>query len=104
MVGPQLPWSKNQLRRLGKAIRDDQPIPPGCPTYDEVLDGYTDLCAYVTGEIQDMDWSSLLEERRPIVTSRPKTLDTLKEKLRKSPSFPLHTVHDYLRTQSTANT
>lgn len=81
-----------------------QPIPPGCPTYDEVLDGYTDLCAYVTGEIQDMDWSSLLEERRPIVTSRPKTLDTLKEKLRKSPSFPLHTVHDYLRTQSTANT
>lgn len=94
MAGPALPWSKNQLRRLGKAIRDDQPVPAGCPTYDEVLDGYTELCAYVTREIQAMDWSSLLGQRAPIVTSRPKTLDTLQDKLRKSPNFPLHVVHD----------
>lgn len=94
MVGPELPWSKNQLRRLGKAIRDGQPVPAECPSYGEVLEGYTRLCAFVAGELLDMDWSPLLERRTVTVSSRPKTLDTLREKLKKSPNFPLHTVHD----------
>lgn len=40
---PPCPWSKNQLRRLGKKIRDGLDAGNDSPTYDEVLAWYDEL-------------------------------------------------------------
>lgn len=89
------PWSGKQLRRLGEAIRDGLPDPVNGPAYEDVMVWYNDLAACVQQVIRDLDWLSLLEGRNPPnVTSRPKTIDTLREKLQRTPNAPLPGVQD----------
>lgn len=66
----------NQLRKLGKMIRDGLDTGSGSPSYDDVLAWYDELAAYVVGYLWNVDWSPLLGERRPQVISRVKTIDT----------------------------
>lgn len=93
-VPPPCPWSMNQLRRLGKLVREGLDIGSRSPSYDEVLAWYDELAAFVVGYLWDVDWSPLLDERRPQIISRVKTIDTLREKLLRAPSFPLPAIQD----------
>jgi ppGpp synthetase/RelA/SpoT-type nucleotidyltranferase len=91
---PPLPWSTNQLKKLGFCIRDDTPIPEALPPYDEVMVFYNELAADTQTKIAGLDWASLLGDRIPEVTSRPKTIDTLRQKLQRDRSTPLSSVQD----------
>lgn len=87
-------WSTNQLKKLGVCIRDDTPIPPSLPTYDEVMVFYNDLAADTQAKIESLDWGPLLGDRIPEVTSRPKTIDTLRQKLQRERTTQLPSVQD----------
>jgi len=89
-----LPWSTNQLKKLGFCIRDETQIPDSLPTYDDVMVFYNDLAADAQARIAALDWGPLLGERVPEVTSRPKTIDTLRQKLQRDRSTPLPSVQD----------
>lgn len=92
MDGP--PWSTSQLRKLGISIRDHLPVAPTLPTYDEVLLWYNDVALAVQREIAELDWFRLLGPRSFEVTSRAKTIDTLREKLQRDHSTPLQNIQD----------
>jgi len=88
-------WSGKQLRRLGEALRDGEPVPDSGPSYGDVMAYYDDLAAAVLHLIRELDWSSLLVDRPPPeITARAKTLTTLAEKLRRDPATPLPSVQD----------
>jgi ppGpp synthetase/RelA/SpoT-type nucleotidyltranferase len=89
-----LPWSMSALRNLGNCIRDELPLPESLPDYSEVMLWYTDLAAMVQQKIAGEDWSSILRGGSYEVTSRPKTIDTLREKLRRDRSTPLPRIQD----------
>ncbi|MFC5857506.1 hypothetical protein [Agromyces flavus] len=55
---------------------------------------YNDLAAEVQREIRALDWEPLLQERVPEVTSRPKTIDTLRQKLIRDHDRPMSGVQD----------
>lgn len=88
------PWTQNQLRRVGEGIRDGAPTGSGLPTYGEVMLWYNELAAAVQRRIKGLDWTSLLLDREFEVTSRPKTIDTLRQKLQRDHSRPLSRVQD----------
>lgn len=88
------PWSKNQLKKLSRHIRDDTDPPAGLPTYGEVMLWYNEVAAEVQGKIAALDWTPLLQDREFEVTSRSKTIDTLRQKLRRERSTPLPSVQD----------
>lgn len=88
------PWPTNQMKKLGVCIRDETPIPDTLPSYDDVMVFYNDLAADTQAKIANLDWSSLLGERIPEVTSRPKTIDTLRQKLQRDRATPLTSVQD----------
>lgn len=88
------PWSGNQLRRLGKCIRDGTPPPPSLPKYDDVMAFYNDLAVETQSRIELLDFKSLLGSRPYEVTSRSKTIDTLRQKLQRDTSTPLPSVQD----------
>lgn len=88
------PWSQNDLKRLGRSIRDGSPHPSDQPSYSDVLVWYNDLSAEVQRVIVEIDWSDLLGDRSVEVTSRAKTVDTLRQKLVRDPSTPLSSVQD----------
>jgi ppGpp synthetase/RelA/SpoT-type nucleotidyltranferase len=98
------PWSNNAVRRLGEALRDGVDPPTNCPSYADVLLWYADLAAEIEDQIESGSWSMIAAELsyatspRIIaelrVSSRPKTQDTLVEKLRRQPHLKLNTVQD----------
>lgn len=88
------PWSTNQLRRLSRHIRDETPAGDSHPSYSEVVAFYNDLAAAVQRKISDLNWPPLLLERPFEVTSRAKTIDTLRQKLQRDPGTPLPSVQD----------
>lgn len=91
----QPPWSKNALRQLGERVRDGSDGADHVPTYDEVLFWYGDLAATIQWQIRSIDWTAVLGENPLIeVTSRAKTIDTLREKLRRDTATPLSNVQD----------
>lgn len=88
------PWTTSQLRRLSHQIRDGTPLKPGDPTYDDVMLWYNDAAAEVQRAIAALDWEPLLLGRPFEVTSRPKTIDTLRDKLQRDRATPLQNVQD----------
>lgn len=92
----QLPWSLKSLRKLGVWICDhpDENPPSTLPTYDDVMVFYNELAAATQAEIEGWDWAPLLGDRVREVTSRPKTIDTLREKLKRDHATPLQSVQD----------
>ncbi|MFE3983413.1 hypothetical protein ACFXPR_02920 [Nocardia tengchongensis] len=89
------PWSNNQLKRLGKAIRDGQEQGFADLNYDDVLFWYNDLATAVRTQIASMSFFGLLgDDLVPRVSSRPKTIDTLRQKLLAHPSWQLPAIID----------
>ncbi|QPS34843.1 nucleotidyltransferase family protein [Brevibacterium casei] len=87
------PWSQNDLRALGKALRDGTTPPGRAPDYEEVLAWYLDFSGDVLEHLEGLDWSPLGLAAAP-GTSRPKTVGTLIEKLRRDRSTPLQNIGD----------
>lgn len=84
----------NQLRKLGKRIRDGEYREDSSPNYEEVLEWYDELAAFVMTYLWECDWSSLLGDRPPEIVSRVKTIDTLRDKLQREHRFPLPAIQD----------
>lgn len=90
----ELPWSNGQMRKLGKCIQSGDEPATNLPTYEEVMMHFNDVAVWVQGQIMSLDWESLLGGRNFEVTSRPKTIDTLKQKLDRDPTKPLQVIQD----------
>lgn len=88
------PWSGGQLKRLGKCIRDEVAVPADLPPYEEVMAFYNDVAVETQDRIQALDFESLLGSRPYEVTSRSKTIDTLRQKLQRDRATPLSSVQD----------
>lgn len=88
------PWSNEKLKKLGKCIAAEQPIPDNLPSYDDVMLFYNDAAAEAQRQIRELDWESLLSGRPFEVTSRPKTIDTLRQKLLRDPAVGLQNIQD----------
>jgi ppGpp synthetase/RelA/SpoT-type nucleotidyltranferase len=97
------PWSNTSLRKLGAALRDGREPPDDSPSYADVMLWHADLGAEVHEQIENGSWAVADEleatAARRIgaelrVSSRPKTIDTLVEKLRRRPTQQLNTVQD----------
>lgn len=89
-----IPWPRKRLQRLGEAIRDESGAPDDAPTYSEVLLWNNDIAVAVGQRIRSMSWTEVLDERTPEVTSRAKTIDTLRQKLQRDRTTPLQNVQD----------
>jgi len=88
------PWGTNELKRLSVHIRDSTPPGTNHPSYADVMGWYNDLAARVQQEIAGLNWPPLLLDRPFEVSSRAKTIDTLRQKLLRDPSTPLPSVQD----------
>lgn len=88
------PWSNNQLRRLGRLIRDGEVSSAFAPSYNEVELRYSELASEVQQRLQRIDWRGTLGRREFEVTARAKTIDTLRDKLLRDRSTPLSNVQD----------
>ena len=86
-------WTTNELKRLGVYIRDGA-RKGDFPTYDDVRSHYGQVAVRVQQKVSELDWKYLLGRQRFAVTSRAKTIDTLRDKLRRDRSTPLSSVQD----------
>ncbi|MFD6355345.1 nucleotidyltransferase family protein [Nocardia tengchongensis] len=90
----QPPWSANKLKKLGKAIREGREQDAAEPSYNDFVVWYDELQASVQTRLREIDFSPLLGEQQPNVTGRPKTIDTLREKLISHPTWALPSIYD----------
>ncbi|NQX23312.1 hypothetical protein [Curtobacterium sp. VKM Ac-2852] len=82
------------MKRMSSRLRHGQPADPADPSYEDVMVYYNDLATWVQAEIKAIDWSPLLGDIAPSVVSRPKTIDTLLQKLERTPGMHIGTVQD----------
>lgn len=87
-------WSGNQLRRLGERLREGTESDDDALSYDAVRRHYSEVAAEVQERIGSHDWHSVLGNNRFEVTSRAKTIDTVREKLQRDRATPLSRVQD----------
>jgi ppGpp synthetase/RelA/SpoT-type nucleotidyltranferase len=87
-------WTGGQLKRLSKCLRDGLEPVGDVPDYGDVMLFYNDVAVQVEQRIDEINWTELLGGVRPEVTSRAKSIDTLREKLQREPSTPLPSVQD----------
>lgn len=88
------PWSNTQLKRLSDHVRKGTQPEASLPPYNDVMAYYDDLAAQVQQEIRQLDLTPLLGDVPIEVTSRAKTIDTLRQKLVMYPDSHIHTVQD----------
>lgn len=86
------PWTGGQLKRLGTAIVDPSSARGDYPAYPEVMSWHADLADEVSTQIADREWDSLGGAFD--VSSRAKTIDTLREKLIRERHLKLNQVQD----------
>lgn len=91
-IDQEPPWSGRKLAQLGQSLVDDVEPPADCPSYDQVVEWHAGLCAEVAEKISSGDWTSYPGDLD--VSSRPKTIDTLRDKLRRQPHLHLNQVQD----------
>lgn len=86
-------WSKNDLRRLGEALRKSTAPPANAPRYEDLLVWYMNLADEVLEWIENLEWEPL---GLTVLsgTTRTKTLSTLVDKLRRDRNTPLQNVGD----------
>jgi len=88
------PWTNGQLKRLSAHVREGTKPAEGLPPYNDVMAFYDNIAAEVQTEIRQLDFTPLLGDGPVEVTSRAKTIDTLRQKLMKYPAQHIHTVQD----------
>lgn len=82
------------MKRLGYWIRDGGDPTGDFPSYSEVELWYSELAMEVQRKLSSYDWRKLLGHRKLEVSARAKTVDTLRDKLRRDRSTPLSSVQD----------
>jgi ppGpp synthetase/RelA/SpoT-type nucleotidyltranferase len=87
------PWSTNQLKRLGDALRDEAALPTSLPDYASVIAWYDDLAASVHERIEALDLGGA-HAAEVQVSSRAKTIETLRDKLRREWPIRLPSIQD----------
>ena len=90
----QCPWSRNTLRKVGKALTSDEPWPEGLPTFEDVSLWYQEIVGFVQATLYHLDLSSVIGDIEVTINGRTKTHGTLKEKLIREKSVPLHNIQD----------
>lgn len=89
----RLPASKKKLSELGERLASGALLPGDQELYVALLDTYDRVQQATRSVIEGVDWGPLL--RSPLdVTGRTKTLDTLVQKLRRSPATKLPYIRD----------
>ncbi|WP_175527412.1 hypothetical protein [Blastococcus tunisiensis] len=89
----KLPASKKKLSELGQRLASETLLPGDQELYVALLDTYDRVQQATRTVIEGVDWGPLLSG--PLdVTGRTKTLDTLVQKLRRSPATKLPYVRD----------
>jgi ppGpp synthetase/RelA/SpoT-type nucleotidyltranferase len=86
-------WTKGELKRLGEAMVSDQRTPEVAARYDEVMLWHNDLAAEIATILFSTEWRACSPGLFDI-TARPKTIDTLVQKLRRERSMKLDEVQD----------
>jgi ppGpp synthetase/RelA/SpoT-type nucleotidyltranferase len=70
---------------MSRRLRHGEEVDPEDPSYEEVMVWYNDLATWVQAEIKGIDWAPILGKSEPTIVSRPKTIDTLLQKLERTP-------------------
>ncbi len=87
------PWSTNQLKRLGDALRDEATLPTSLPDYATVVAWYDDLAASIHRQIAALGLEAA--GGAPVqISSRAKTIETLRDKLRREWPIRLPSIQD----------
>ncbi|AMS02255.1 hypothetical protein SEA_PHRANN_29 [Mycobacterium phage Phrann] len=86
-------WSKGELKRLGEALFSGTATPEQHARYNEVMLWHNELAAEVAATLYTTDWQACPSELFDI-TARPKTIDTLIQKLQRERSMSLDEVQD----------
>jgi ppGpp synthetase/RelA/SpoT-type nucleotidyltranferase len=96
------PWSNSAAKKLGDALRTGSVPAAGAPPYDDVMLWHAELATEVHEQIEATTWP-VAEGLKPelgrlmdglLVSSRPKTQDTLVQKLKRQPTLQLSSVQD----------
>ncbi len=93
IIDQKPPWTRGALRRLGQALASGTEPPEGCPEYGEVMIWHNELCAEVAAILFTTDWRACPSGSFD-VTARPKTIDTLVQKLQREQHMTLDDVQD----------
>ncbi|WP_433206860.1 hypothetical protein ACQP1G_20820 [Nocardia sp. CA-107356] len=93
-ITDQPPWTSGKLKKFGNAIRDQREKSDSDVSYNEVIMWYGDLATSVQELIKQIDLSSVLGDQIPQVSSRPKTIHTLRQKLIANPHLQLPSIVD----------
>jgi ppGpp synthetase/RelA/SpoT-type nucleotidyltranferase len=92
----RLPASKSQLIKLGKRLAAGTLTGDDLKLYRAVLNAYEHVQAGIVAELRATDWNGVLGAPAPplLIVGRTKTLDTLAQKLRRTPEVQLPYVRD----------
>ncbi|WP_416562768.1 hypothetical protein [Nocardia testacea] len=88
------PWTPGQLKRLGKAIREGREHEFAEVSYGDFVMWYGEFASAIEERIEQMDFSRVLGGESPLVSSRPKTIQTLRDKLKARSSLQLPSIVD----------
>ncbi|KAA8825372.1 RelA/SpoT domain-containing protein [Bifidobacterium myosotis] len=98
---PPKPWSQSRMKALRKAILAGDEEVDGL-SYTEVYDWYFSALQSIVGAIGNLDLSGLdVHDIR--LSSRVKTVDTLRDKLIRIPSMSITSVHDVMGARIAAD-
>lgn len=86
-------WSKGELKRLGEALAADNATPEDHDKYTDVMLWHNELAADVAAVLYTNGWRSCSSDLFDI-TARPKTIDTLVQKLQRERKLTLDEVQD----------
>ncbi|TQN37364.1 ppGpp synthetase/RelA/SpoT-type nucleotidyltransferase [Blastococcus colisei] len=90
--GIKLPASRSQLARLGERLARDEERSGDLDLYEETLDAYDQAQVFVKEILDNTDWSAAVGGLA--VTGRTKSIDTLLQKLQRTPGLRLPYIHD----------
>lgn len=89
------PWTRKALKRLGEALVAQEQPTGDDPSFETVALWYEEVKGYVQASLYVLDWTGFTAaDAEPDITARVKTDGTLREKLIREPTFPLHNVQD----------
>lgn len=92
---PPLPCSKKELARIGERMAASAETAHDRELFAAALDAYDQRRSAVQNGLDSIDWEQIFH--RPInlaISGRTKSIDTLLDKLRRSPTFELPTIQD----------
>jgi ppGpp synthetase/RelA/SpoT-type nucleotidyltranferase len=88
------PWGKNDVKRLGRLVQSGSLGDDSTSIYSDFFLWNAKLSSEVKARLDSFDWTEYLIQGPPTVTARAKSIDTIREKLTRMPTYQLPTLHD----------